>query len=272
MPPDMPGARPRNRRTRSSRGQDLDALPSPTCGKTLAVLETVARHPDGITGARVARETAITPNLVFRILKTLVATGYCRQDAATKAYSLGGKLLELVGPRSDDRSLALVAHEPLLAMRDATGETVQLVIESDGKAVVLDQVQGIHALQVCGRIGMRTPLYSCAPGKAILAWWTPQRRDAWFRGRSLKPFTPTTLATRQALEADLEASRSRGYTVDRAEGLAGIHCVAAPILDVHGRPLAAVTIMAPVSRLPETAFAESARHCIETARRIEEAM
>jgi DNA-binding IclR family transcriptional regulator len=47
--------------------------------------------------------------------------------------------------------------------------------------------------------------------------------------------------------------------------------VAAPILDVHGVPLASVTIMAPVSRLPETAFAAAGAHCIAAARAIESA-
>jgi DNA-binding IclR family transcriptional regulator len=266
MPTEMPA-----HRSRTPAERDFDALPSPTCAKSLAVLEVVGRHAAGITAARAARETGITPNLVFRILKTLAALGYCRQDAATKTYSLAGKLLDLAGPRSGDRSLVLTAHEPLCGLRDATGETAQLVIESDGKTLVLDQAQGIHALQVCGRVGMRAPLYSCAPGKAILAWWSEARRAEWFRGRALKRFTPTTLTDRAQLQAELEMSRARGYAIDRAEGLEGIHCVAAPILDVHGVPLAAVTIMAPVSRLPETAFAAAGAHCIAAARLIESA-
>jgi IclR family acetate operon transcriptional repressor len=118
---------------------------------------------------------------------------------------------------------------------------------------------------------MWAPLHSCAPGKAILAWWSEPRRDEWFRGHTLKRFTPTTLTDRTQLQAELETSRARGYTIDRAEGLEGIHCVAAPILDVHGVPLASVTIMAPVSRLPETAFAAAGAHCIAAARAIESA-
>jgi DNA-binding IclR family transcriptional regulator len=260
----MPSSRPRQTVAR-----DFDAQPSPTCAKTLAVLESVARHPDGMTGAGVVRETKVTPNLAFRILKTLVGLGYCRQDPTTKTYSLTGKLLDLVGPRADDRSLAVVSHESIVRLRDATGETAQLVIESEGKTLVLDQVQGVHAIQVCGRLGMRAPLYSCAPGKAILAWWSETRRDEWFRGHTLKQFTATTLTDRSTLDAELAESRGRGFTVDRAEGLEGIHCVAAPILDTHGQPLAAVTIMAPVFRLPESAFAAVADHCITAARGIE---
>lgn len=242
-----------------------ESLPSPTCGKSLAILELVARHGDGLTASAAARLSGITPNLVFRILKTLVATGYCQQHRETKTYRLSGRLLQLASPQTRDGSLAVAAYPALCQLRDATGETTQLVIESAGKSLVLEQVRGTQPLQVCGQVGMRTPLYSCAPGKAILAWWDPARRAAWFHGRRLKRFTPHTLTERLSLERDLEAARERGFAVDRAEGLEGIHCVAAPILDRRGSPLAAVTIMAPVSRLPETAFPAAACHVLQAA-------
>jgi DNA-binding IclR family transcriptional regulator len=45
--------------------------------------------------------------------------------------------------------------------------------------------------------------------------------------------------------------------------------VAAPILDVHGAVLAAVTIQAPVSRLTEEKFPAAGAQCIAAAREIE---
>ncbi len=238
----------------------------------MAILDLVARHPRGITAAQAARVSGITPNLVFRILKSLAALGYCHQHGTKKTYTLSGKLLDMAGPQSGDQSLVIASHEALRELRDATGETVQLLIESGGKSLVLEQLRGTHALQVCGQVGLRTPLYSSAPGKAILAWWSDARRGEWFRGRTLKSFTATTLADRDRLEADLEASRVRGYSVDRAEGLEGIHCVAAPILDPHGGIIAAVTIMAPASRMPVDRFPALGEQCITAARAIEAAL
>lgn len=260
------------RSTPPKRSQSFDSLPSPTCAKTLAVLEVVARHPRGVSAAGAARASRITPNLVFRILKTLAALGYCHQHPTTKLYGLSGKLLDMAGPQTGDRSLVLAAHPALRRLRDVTGETVQLVIESGGKSLVLEQLRGTQPLQVCGQVGMRTPLYSCAPGKAILACWADERRAAWFSSTELKRFTSTTLDDPGLLEADLAASRHRGYAVDRAEGLEGIHCVAAPIRDGRGSVIAAVTVMAPVSRLPTGAFAAAGARCIAAAREIEAAL
>jgi len=67
----------------------------------------------------------------------------------------------------------------------------------------------------------------------------------------------------------LSAARQLGYAVDRAEGLQGIHCVAAPILDARSTIRAAVTIMASVSRLPDEAFRTASEHRIAVARAIE---
>lgn len=251
----------------------FDEMPSPTGAKTLAILDLLSRHPEGLNSTEAARRSGLTQNLVYRILKTLVAMNYAMQRD-DKTYTLTNRLLELSGPRVGERSLALCANEALRQLRDETGETVQLAIEADGKILVLEQFRGSHALQVCGEVGMRVPMYSCAPGKAILASWSEAKRAEWFkqRGRSLKSFTSTTLCRRTDLEQDLEKTQAAGYATDRAEGVEGIHCVAVALADAYGQPVGAITVMAPISRMPEEEFPAFADKCLaakeETERRL----
>ncbi len=252
----------------------MDEMPSPTGAKMLTLLDLLSRHGAGLTVAEAVRRTGFTQNLVFRLLKTMVQMGYASQREDNKAYVLTNRLLDLTGPRMGERSLVYCAHEALRELRDRTGETVQLVIAAGGKALVLEQFRGTHALQVCGEVGMRVPLYSCAPGKVLLAFWRQELLDEWLgsEGRELKPFTPTTLSRREDLVEELESIRRSGYAIDRAEGIEGIHCVAAPIFDAYRQPVGAVTTMAPIARLPESAFARIAAHCHEAAERIESKM
>ncbi len=249
----------------------MDEMPSPTGAKMLALLDLLSRHGAGLTVAEATRRSGFTQNLVFRLLKTLVAMGYATQREDHKAYVLTNRLLELTGPRSGERSLTLCAHEALRQLRDETGETVQLTIAAGGKALVLEQFRGTQALQVCGEVGMRVPLYSCAPGKAILAHWGEAALAEWFRGkgRTLKKFTATTLSRREDLLRELEAIRRLGYAVDRAEGVEGIHCVAVPVCDDYRQPVGAITVMAPIHRMPEEEFARFAQRCREAADRVE---
>jgi len=249
----------------------MDEMPSPTGAKTLAMLDLLSRHGSGLTVAEATRRSGFTQNLVFRLLKTLVVMGYATQRDDNKAYVLTNHLLELTGPRSGERSLALCAHEALRWLRDETGETIQLIIEAGGKSLVLEQFRGNQPLQVCGEVGMRVPLYSCAPGKAILAHWGEETLAAWFRGRgkTLKKFTAKTLSRREDLLRELDAIRRLGYAVDRAEGVEGIHCVAVPIFDDYRQPVGAVTVMAPINRMPEEEFMRFAQCCREATDRIE---
>ncbi|MGC3971699.1 MAG: IclR family transcriptional regulator C-terminal domain-containing protein [Pirellulales bacterium] len=81
-----------------------------------------------------------------------------------------------------------------------------------------------------------------------------------------KRFTPTTVSSRAAMMREVQQIRTLGYAVDRAEGLTGVHCVAAALLDRHGFPVGAITISGPESRVPESAFTDVARDVVAAAR------
>jgi IclR family acetate operon transcriptional repressor len=135
--------------------------------------------------------------------------------------------------------------------------------------VVLEQCVSTHPIKVSGTIGFQVPMYSCAPGKAVLAALPREELDAFFQEVSLKQFTPTTLATRSALEADLAKTRKRGYALDLAEGLEGIHCVGAAILDEYSYPVAAITMMSPAFRVKEEQLHKLAAGCQDAAAKIQ---
>ncbi|MEC9122518.1 MAG: IclR family transcriptional regulator C-terminal domain-containing protein, partial [Verrucomicrobiota bacterium] len=58
---------------------------------------------------------------------------------------------------------------------------------------------------------------------------------------------------------------STGYGIDQAEGLDGIHCVAAVILDDYHYPIASITTIAPAFRLQSDRFEGIGQACIEAA-------
>ncbi len=65
--------------SRSADASAFDEMPSPTGGKNLGVIDLLAKHPDGLTSSEAVRLSGITANLVFRILKTLVAMDFAVQ-------------------------------------------------------------------------------------------------------------------------------------------------------------------------------------------------
>jgi IclR family acetate operon transcriptional repressor len=133
---------------------------------------------------------------------------------------------------------------------------------------VLEQCVSSQPIKVSSTVGLQVPMFSCAPGKAVLAHLPAAELDAFFANVKLKAYTSTTLATRSALEADLVKTRKRGYSTDVAEGLEGIHCAAAAVLDAYRYPVAAVTVMAPSFRVKRDQFEKLGHLCIQAAETI----
>ena len=61
--------------------------------------------------------------------------------------------------------------------------------------------------------------------------------------------TPRTLTSMAALQEDLAKIRRRGYSTDNEEHEMGVGCVATPILDRAGAPLAAISVSGPTTRI-----------------------
>ncbi len=245
-------------------------LPAPTVSKAMAIIEAIGRHANGMTQAEIVQQTGCSANLVYRVLCTLVVLGYVERRDEYRRYVLTNRLIEVCHPRISEKSLVACAHSSLLWLRDRSRETVQLMIPVGRKGVVLEQVSGLEAVQVMGRVGMQVPLYSCSPGKAILAFLSESEQEDWFNNTKLKSFTRNTKTTREALLKDFRQIRRRGYAEDWEEGLEGIRCVAAPVLDAHQRPVGAITVMSPAKRLPQQRFVEVGQWCIEAAKRTRE--
>jgi len=242
---------------------------SPGAVRTLAILETLSdAGPAGLTAAELARRLEMPPNSTLRILEVLEERRYVERGGEDRRFRLTGRLLDLARPKIGDRSLAAVAFDALCALRDATGETAQLTVRAQQKCVIIEQAASRQSVKVVGEIGFRVPLYSCAPGKAILAALPAAELAAFLKEVKLRQFTPSTLATREKLTAALAESRRTGYALDRSEGMEGIHCVGAAILDRRGYPIAGITVIGPAFRLREQHFKEAGRRCLEAAAEI----
>jgi len=236
--------------------------------RTLAILETLSRHGHaGMTIAEMGRALDLPQNSVFRIMDTLHERGYVERDGSRR-YALTGKLLDVARPKIGDKSLAACAFEALCALRDATGETAQLAVRSQHRCVLMEQVASRHPVKVLGELGLRIPLYSCAPGKAMLAFLPDAEQDAVLSRLKLEKHTEKTIVTKRDLATEIERIRTLGYALDKGEHFDGIHCVAAPILDQHGHAIGSVTIAGPSSRFPAAAMAERGQFIREQANRI----
>ena len=236
--------------------------------RTLAILEYLGRFRKGKSSSEIARALSLPVNSVGRITETMHKRGWLYRREDDRRYVLTNRVADLTRPQINDKSLVVSSWDSLKQLRDITGETAQLLVMVEGKAMVLEQCESDQAIKVSGRIGLRVPCYSCAPGKSILSSLPPDELETYLNDVTLKKFTSTTLATRSQLSDDLQKIRKRGYGLDLAEGMEGIHCVSAVILDDYHYPVAAITVIAPSFRLKRDRFEEIGKACVQSAQKI----
>ena len=96
----------------------------------------------------------------------------------------------------------------------------------------------------------------------------------WRREAAPRPkLTPRTVTDLPAIRRRLEATRRAGYVVVDQEITSGLRALAAPILDIDGHPIGAVSVVAPVLRMPADAFvARTAAPVVDAARTIAKAI
>jgi DNA-binding IclR family transcriptional regulator len=221
--------------------------------RVLAVLVELARHPHGVTLDELARAAASPKSTVHRALGALRRAGLARQDGRGH-YLLGDEFVRMAFAFHEARPENLQVTPVLDALARHFGETAHYAV-LDGRSVVyrakVDPPSG--AVRLTSTVGGRNPAHSTAVGKLLLSF---RLRDqdavrAWIGDGPLPRPTASTLHTAEALHAEFEKIRARGYAVDDQENELGITCVAVPaFLDSPTVPSGAVSVSALAYRTP----------------------
>ncbi|ELY49435.1 IclR family transcriptional regulator [Natronorubrum sulfidifaciens] len=187
---------------------------------------------------------------VHDYLQALVETGYITVDE--KTYQTTTRFLE-VGHRQRHRLEVFKAvRDELEDVAAETGEHATLLIEEDDQAVILAVQEGPDAINLFAYPGARMPLHATAPGKAMLAYMPADRVDDIIDRQGLVAVTSRTITDPEVLFEQLESVRQQGYAIDEGERIAGMVCIAAPILDKSDQVRGSICVCGPQSRIDET--------------------
>ena len=211
--------------------------------KAMSLLNIVSAAAAPMTFTELLRAGHLPKATLHRILATLMREGLLRYDAGTKAYELGFRLLELAHEVWSGFDLRLAAQDELVRLHNAIGASVHLaVLDRDSVVVIASQEVGAE-LSASSKVGLRLPIHATAMGKVIVAYMDAIRQIELLERLSLRRFTDNTLTSVAELRSELDLTRARGYAVEYLEYQQGVVSVAAPILDIEGRPIGAVCII-----------------------------
>jgi DNA-binding IclR family transcriptional regulator len=227
-------------------------------------LAIAAADPADAGVPALAKACGLNRATAWRLLKTLQARRLVTVDEAGR-YALGVTAVELGGAAGPDALIA-VAHPVLERMCAQTGEIASLAMPGVGGLTYVDEVTP-PAVLTASWLGRTVPLHATSTGKALLAFLPPAELRRVLPS-ALHGFTDTTITAAMALDAELVATRSRGYGTCAGELESALYGVSAPVLDRSGRPLAVLSIWGPKDRVPEQRFAELGPIAVAAAREV----
>ena len=98
-------------------------------------------------------------------------------------------------------------------------------------------------------VGTRFPAYATSMGRVLLAGLSEEALDAYLSEVALRPLSPRTITSEEALRRELAKVRRQGWALVDQELEEGLRSVAAPIRDRSGETVAAMNLSAHASRM-----------------------
>jgi IclR family transcriptional regulator, pca regulon regulatory protein len=234
----------------------------------LAVIRAFDERNPELTLSDVARRTGLTRAAARRFLLTLSDLGYVRTDG--RWFTLSPRVLELGYAYLSSLSLPEVA-EPHLERLVAEVHESSSVSVLDGEDIVyVARVPTSRIMAVSINVGTRFPAYATSMGRVLLSGLPDEELEAYVGQVELRPLSPRTVTSREALRVELAKARSQGWALVDQELEEGLRAIAAPIRDRGGRTVAAVNLSAHASRMSiETGRRKLVPPLLATAARIE---
>jgi IclR family acetate operon transcriptional repressor len=221
---------------------------SGTLERGLAVLEHVGKRQEISTNA-IATQLGLSRSAVYRIVHTLKELEYLEADHVTGRVRLGARLVELGVQAMSATDLHKAAPQFLAGLAARTGETIFLAVPDGDAMVYVGKDRGANAVTLHCQLGTRRPQHASSLGKAWLSALDADDRTERVARMRMERLTPNTIVDRTQLLDELARTARRGWAIDNIENEPDVGCVAAPIWDRTGQPVAAMSIAGPAGRV-----------------------
>ncbi|MDX6532335.1 MAG: hypothetical protein QOF68_79 [Gaiellales bacterium] len=197
---------------------------APAVTRAAAILDVLAENAWLALGpSELARRLGLPKSSIANICGALADVGLLRRDGTR--FALGRRLAELGGAYLIAVDMVQEFYEACQRLPMGSEETVQLAVLDGLEMTYLARHDGRQPVRLTSQIGRRLPATSTATGKAALASLEPRDLERRLAGLTTLPAsTPNALRTVDALLADIETVRVRGYSFDDEETIEGVVC------------------------------------------------
>lgn len=201
-----------------------------------AVRVLAALEPGPLSLHELVEASGLSRATTHRVAVGLEVHGLVRRDDEGR-FALGARLIELGRAAADAIPLAAAAEAALVALREATEESVQLYVRVGDRRVCIAALESLHGLRTIVPMGASLPLDVGSAGRVLMGTDSAQ---------NLRPWVESV-----------------------GEREAGVASVSAPVLDAVGDVVAAVSVSGPIERTTRLPGRKYAVAVVAAARQIE---
>jgi IclR family acetate operon transcriptional repressor len=204
--------------------------------RALDLLKLVAGEAEGLRLVEISEKSGYPTSTVHRLLTTLEERQFVFFDKNTKKWTIGSQCLAVGAGFGRRRNLGAIAQPVMQRLRDRFNLSVNLAIAETGKMMLICQSPSRKAPPGLARPGAQLPITATALGQSVIASLPAAEINQILDSIS------DQLQARRSLSESISEIRLRRFAVDNEVNAVGLRCVAAPIFDEYGTPIAALSV------------------------------
>lgn len=208
---------------------------------TLGILDLLSKHEE-LGVAEISKELNMGRASVFRMLYTLEKKKFVHKTSDAK-YKLGVKFAHYGSVVLERLNHFSIAKPFLQDLRDKHNLTTHLAILDDNyDVIIMNKELSKSTIQMTSKIGAKLPAYCSGTGKVLLASRLDEDLEEKIQSFDLEKLTDTTITDSNKLIEELKRIILEGYGADLEESEVGLVCYAAPVKEITGKVIAAISI------------------------------
>lgn len=215
-----------------------------TVERVAALLQVVARAPDGLRLTALAQALSIDAGLAHRYTRSLLSSGLLERTPARR-FIVGARLRE-IAEADLDRVHASSFVPAVRTLHQSLGETIAILRWTAAGPQWVWAIDAAQTVPLTMRVGVTLPLLNTASGLICLAFAPAATLDPLLV-EELKSLPPGSRPNRFDLADLRDATRKRGLA-RRGNFLRRVAAISAPLFDERERFWGAMTVLAPASR------------------------
>ena len=203
----------------------------------MQALEVLSFEP--ASAPQVAEALQVHPRTARRLLNRLTADGWLQRiDGPRPVYLPTLRIVALAAQLADRAPVVRFGAAVAAELQARSGNVVHLAVPSYRSALRLLRVSGDDGSRP--QLRDLAPAHAIAGGKLLLAYREPWRESVL--ERPLEPVTESTVVDPDAVRAEAETTRARGFAVEEGEFRVGVRAIAAPVRDMFGDVVASLAV------------------------------